>query len=584
MATSSNSDVDVEQLLQERAALQKEVETLEADRKAREQLRIKEIEVQSSSFAKDFKESLQREEAVTRKEEALADTKASLEKDFQTLKDKEKEVEETLAACNARQQQLCEELKEFKTAREQFLNDRAAIVDHAKAVQEKLKEMIDESDRQAAEIKELRGKLGDNQKNEEIRIEMQELQEKMTAEKEELRTKMKDAQDKLEAEKEEVCTKMKEAQDKLETENKALRAKLKEHELAAELRTQFPVREFHTIFRAIRSKDQVQLTEAEQVLVEEGSSWASSLKDHHGGNATGSQHSFAKKIGAVVKADVDKLSEMYKTAEKAIETSQPQSIRIQHVLDKAADALLKFEGIRTSSALAESGSAELSELAFTVSRLCDLFKQPKCSKQISGLSASNSSLLRASAAVCLAGSGAYKRAKDSLNSRYADVKTCSQKLKLLHCTLKKHAARINKLLQRDGETTNISDEMLQMLEIAANDKDGGLLVKLVDIARRSMDAWHLLEEYQQCTRRFAKSLGMSGSAEDSSKAPTILFSWLLTDMKGAMAAGSITQSPWVEFAVLLRQAAKVASTKRPAAAGSDTPSKRMKATPEQAAT
>lgn len=377
---------------------------------------------------------------------------------------------------------------------------------------------------------------------------------------------------------------MQETQDKLEIETKGLRAALKEHQQAAELRVQFPVRELHAIFRAIRSRNQVQLTEPEQELVKEGSSWASSFKDHHPGTASSSQHAFAKKLGMVVKEDVDKLNEMVKQIEKAIETSQPQSIQMQHVLSTTADALLKFEGIRTTSAQTDSGSTELSELALSVSRLCDMFKQPKCSKQISGLSASNSSLLRASAAVCLAGSGAYKRTRDSLNAGYPDVKTCSQKLKLLQSTLGKHAAKINKLLHREGETSSISDEMLQMLKIAANDKDGGLLLRLFDLARRSMDAWHLLEEYQQCTRRFAKHLGTS-SVEDSGKAPSILFSWLLTDMKGALAPGPSTDtyaSPWVEFAVLLRQAAKVASTKRQVAspaAGSGTPSKRMKVTP-----
>eukprot|EP00434_Breviolum_minutum_P032297 symbB.v1.2.028559.t1/scaffold3038.1/size64864/4 len=157
-------------------------------------------------------------------------------------------------------------------------------------------------------------------------------------------------------------------------------------------------------------------------------------------------------------------------------------------------------------------------------------------------------LLSSAAVVCLIASGGARRSRARLEELQKRLKNMKQELVHLDRVLREIDPHLKKVYV-SGKAEAADKWLPQMFEhLVGND---GLLTGLWCVSEESVEAWDLLENFQQRCRRFL----VHSKAEQGGSQLRLLLYWLFLDSRQVLDAkrAEDKQGPWVELVNLLRQ-------------------------------
>eukprot|EP00931_Biecheleriopsis_adriatica_P040687 TRINITY_DN23312_c0_g1_i1.p1 TRINITY_DN23312_c0_g1~~TRINITY_DN23312_c0_g1_i1.p1 ORF type:complete len:555 (-),score=168.77 TRINITY_DN23312_c0_g1_i1:89-1753(-) len=539
----------INELLEQKALLENQVDRLLRDRDLREQQMNDELDLQTQEFEKQFKALAdqldlldRREDAVRAREEAVRTKEEYIKENYDDMEAAELEVGRKQAgliveidAFNTAKAKLVEEMDEFDDMRDEFDEAKDALdAEKAQFASEKASILAERSS-SSATAAELDAKLR----------EVQELQQKLS-EAQAACVKSQQSEENLQKELAKAHEDLKELRDQLQHKDERI------EKIAQGQR--HPVREMLESWkRCALEDDQLKLSLDEQKILEDASTMASmSSSGKHQGRSSQSP------AAAVSRDSTEKLLGAMDAGEQ-----RTNDEKAERVFSAASRAMLNVEGLRLCAALEDSGGSrhdKHEDLAFALHDVeVRLMEEAKARKPASFA-------LNTAAVLLLSASGSCKRC-------------CSQRK-----DLKEEVSQLRKQLSQASAALRKSPELVKSLGEAVKepglpdmlDKADKALRRLNDVATCSTKAWKVLDDFQSRARRFAVTKAAAPNSSPSDL--RMLLSWLFTDMRAAQSRGESAAdakdrpgaATWLEMAALFRQ--KRASY---AAAGS-TPAKRVK--------
>lgn len=227
-----------------------------------------------------------------------------------------------------------------------------------------------------------------------------------------------------------------------------------------------------------------------------------------------------------------------------------QELGSQSLVETAAEAMLKVQGLRLGRTKSDAGANELEDLAFQLHAAERALLRLHKSKPVMPV-------FSAVATLCLVASGGARRNRGRLEELRKRVKNLAASPRQVSVILNMFSKDLKKF-QSAGQEDGADKWLPHMIEEVIG--PDGILEGLWDIVEQSVEAWDLLEDFQLRTRRFVANVRDS---QQSSAQLRLLFYWLCADLRPALSPPSLKEGsaaeheddsarPWLEISALLR--------------------------------
>lgn len=487
----------LKELVEEKATLEQTINELKEKDDVRERRHEQEREVQNKEFLKRHEENLQQLKLIAQREEALKDKE-------EVLNQARTELEAEYLDRRQKRLELADQVRELHAERDSLVEDIASF-EEEKAAFRKMTKSCEVSKLEAArmEAEDLRQQLA----------KAQAALEQSQSSHAELQQRINDMETELFKAKNEVVELSKSKTTAIE-----------------ELRQRMNLRDLHTSWCvAALGEEQLQLAPAQQEAMK---AWSEALAANA---AVPSEGRPAKKRKAAHSATLESVHKLQAEL-------MGDGFTAQRLLELTCEALLRVHCHRASTVEDAGSSFRLEELARELHAAEKAILRAHKAKPVMPL-------LGSAAVVCLMASGGARRSRARLEELQKRVKSVTQEVGNLHRVLRQISPHL-KNIYVSGKAEAADKWLPQMLEhLVGHD---GVVPGLWGVSEESVEAWDLLESFQQRCRRFL----VHSKSEQGALQLRLLLYWLFIDSRQVLDAKRAEEKqPWVELVSLLRQLA-----------------------------